>query len=165
MSITMTWADGVLALVLGIIGSIIAGYLYNRLPALSNAVSQWLSRRSQKATEARLRRLRLQLEEVETFKSDTAKYLGWMLNTLSHAQMNSTLTIVFLVISSGMLVSAAILIDSVLAFFAKIGFGFAIGTLVIANIFRARLKVRSDLQQREAELRREIEKGQRRLIR
>lgn len=158
MIITMTWADGALGLVIGVIGSVLAAYLYNKLPALSNACSQWLARRSARATEARLQYLRLQLEQVKSFRNDTGKYLGWMLNTLSHVQQRFTFSIWFMVGAVGALVAASIQQNYDLLILANVTFGGALGVLALGATKRTSLMDRSDLEQWETELRREIEK-------
>jgi hypothetical protein len=157
MTTTMTWTDGALALILGVIGSIIASHLYGKLPALSNIFSQWLSRRSQRATAARLQRLRLQLDEVKSFKEDTGKYVGCMLRLLGHAQMRDFFAILFIVGATGALVTAIIKNDGDLAIVANVGLGSSLAVAFLANIKRTRLWDLSDLERREVELKREIE--------
>src|ERR1700730_7239514 len=139
MIITMTWGDVGLALVVGVIGSIIAAYLYNRLPALSNACSQWLARRSARATEARLQYLRLQLEQVKSFRNDTGKYVGWMLNTLSHVQMRFTFSIWCVVGAVGALVTASLQENYDLLIAANVAFGSALGVFALGGTKRTSL--------------------------
>jgi hypothetical protein len=158
MIITMTWADGALAFVIGVIGSVLAAYLYNKLPALSNACSQWLARRSARATEARLQYLRLQLEQVKSFRNDTGKYVGWMLNTLSHVQMRFTFSIWCIVGAIGALVTASLQKNYDLLIAANVAFGGALGVFALGGIKRGSLMDLSNLERRETELKREIEK-------
>jgi hypothetical protein len=158
MNVSMTWGDITLTLVVGVIGSVFAAYLYGKLPALSDAVVQWLARRSARATAARLQRLGRELEQVESFKTDTRKYYGWMLNTLSHVQMRNTFAIIFVVMGIGAMVTAVVEKRDDLALYANFGFGSGMGIFFLANIMRDRLRKLSDLEDRETELKREIEK-------
>jgi hypothetical protein len=157
MNITMTWGDIAVAFVVGVIGSVIAAYLYRRLLVLSNVISQLIARRSQRATEARLNWLRVELEEVNSFTNDTTKYFGWMINTLSHVQMRFAFALWFIVMATGALVTAAIQKNDDLALLANVGLGTGAGAFFLAALKRTRLMENSDLRRRETELRQQID--------
>jgi hypothetical protein len=81
-----------------------------------------------------------------------------MLNTLSHVQQRFTFSIWFMVGAVGALVTASIQQNYDLLILANVTFGGALGVLALGATKRTSLMDRSDLEQRETELRREIEK-------
>jgi hypothetical protein len=158
MNITMTWADGALALLLGVIGSIFASYLYNRLPIASEIVSQWWAQRSPHAAGKRLLKLQKQLQQIEAFKQDERRYVGWMIETLSHVEMRTAFALLFFIIATATLTISTIRPDarSELEFLTFFASGSAFGLLLLATSRRGQLIDHSDLEQREKDLQDEI---------
>jgi hypothetical protein len=158
MNITMTWSDGFLALLLGIVGSIIASYLYSRSPAVSQVISRWFAQRSQQARADRLLKLEERLKEVQEFEQNQTRYIAWMIKTLSHVQMRNTFALVFFILTGTALTAYAAKPDNTLFIFSFASLGSAFGVLFLAIARGILLADYSNLERAEKELRDEISK-------
>jgi hypothetical protein len=156
MNITMTWGDVVLSLAVGVVGSLVAAYLFVRLPRFWNACAQWLARRSQKSALRRMKKLRAELGQVKRFRSDPTKYYGWMFDRLSHVQTSFSMGLAQLVLAA-LALGGAVSTKSYPLFILGIVMGGAgMAALIQGNYLRNGLGDLRDLDRREAELRREI---------
>ncbi len=166
MNITMTWADGALALILGVIGSILAAYLYNRLPNFSAIASRWLAQRSRQATEVRLVKLQKQIKQIETLKGDERRYIGWMIYNLAHFQMRLSFSLLLFLIATGTLITSAIdktPASDLLYALGSLAFGFGFGILFLASNRHNDIREFANIERKERELREEISELQSRL--
>jgi hypothetical protein len=104
MNITLTWADNALTLAVGVIGALIAAYLWARWPRWSSRTLTWWAERSDKSARRRLERLKGELKLVSRFQAEPAQYMGWLARNANTIAMcilviiiNLTLSIVVVV--------------------------------------------------------------------
>lgn len=155
----MTWADGALALALGIVGSMLAAYFYSHSSKLLDVAAAKWAQRSERAAKERLMHLNLELEDVMSLKSSDQSYLGRL--AISVAQMLFyAMIMIILVVAVSMTEIKSYLASS--RFELHSLFLFCIGASAMARIavVRALKKVRdlSNLDARHFFLTREIEK-------
>jgi hypothetical protein len=145
----MTWADGALALALGILGSMLAAYFYSHAARLAAAIVAKWAERSDRAARARLAKLKEHLSEVEELKHDLIKFVGWMGASIADMIYKLAMMMVFVVLAS----AAAVLIElksfsGVLAIFPYIVSGFFAGSLwvFLQSVFKIRSNERLDVE-------------------
>ncbi|MDE5443410.1 hypothetical protein GWG65_18560 [Bradyrhizobium sp. CSA207] len=85
MQTNMTLGDGILSVLLGVLGSLIAAYLFLYAPRwLSRASIVW-AERSKRASLARIQILKSQLDQIDEFQKSPAAFLAWSIASISRA--------------------------------------------------------------------------------
>lgn len=105
--ISLTWADVVITLLIGFAGSLLAAYVYVRLPRWRSLAATWLAERSRRAAHARIAELTKEVDHVDRLRSDPSQLNAWMISTLGSLVMYVALGL-FSAIVAG---SISILID------------------------------------------------------
>lgn len=83
MNTNLTFVDAAAALLLGIVGSLIAAYIFKRIP---DWFIYWATRwaeRSKRAASAKVVKLGAELAFVENLKSDPVKFMGFIASKLA----------------------------------------------------------------------------------
>jgi hypothetical protein len=73
----LTWFDAALALIIGIIGSLVAAYLFSRVLGWLTKTSTAWAERSRSSAQARISKFNRELAQIEAFKADTTRFVGW----------------------------------------------------------------------------------------
>src|SRR5260370_21066890 len=78
MNISLTWADNALTLLLGVVGALVAAYLWARWPRWSSRALTYWAERSEKSARRLLKKLKQDPQIVRGFQSDPTRYIGWI---------------------------------------------------------------------------------------
>ena len=101
MNVTLTTADMAITLILAVVGSVAAAFLYNWLPQITSRALLWYAKRSTESTEKKLRKLNDELREYRTYLTDPPSLQGRGFFLLSRVIVYAALVIVSFVIVVG----------------------------------------------------------------
>jgi hypothetical protein len=76
MQISLTFADVVLTLMLGFVGSVLAAYTLPHLTRSWGLTSTWIAERSKKSAQSRIVKLTQDLERINELKSNPDQYIA-----------------------------------------------------------------------------------------
>jgi hypothetical protein len=97
MQTNLTILDGIVALLLGIIGSIIANYLFYGAPKWFDKISEYWAKRSKVAAESKISKLRKELILIDEFSSDPTRFLAWMVTQSAYYTGHYTNNVIIIV--------------------------------------------------------------------
>ena len=93
MNTNLTWTDAALALLIGVIGSLIAAYLFSHVPRWTTKASTAWAERSKSAAELRILSFKRELAQIDAFKEDVTRFVGWTAMMLARGVAAATLAV------------------------------------------------------------------------
>jgi hypothetical protein len=159
MIITMTWADGVLALLLGVVGSMLAAYFYTRVPKLLSVVAVKWAERSDRAARKRLERLQIRFDEIEELQHDITRYVGWISFALADLVFKLALSIILSVLAAatGVLIELKTF-SGFYEFVPYVFVGLFAGSFLLSAVSVVKITDRQDMNTESANLKHEIDR-------
>jgi len=98
-TISITWADALISLFIGIVGSVIATFFVLRVPRRIARLSTFWAERSKKAAQARVSRLDKKISTIEVYEVNPSAFIGWVAGILSKGLLSAVASILLLLMS------------------------------------------------------------------